>query len=91
MLVQAELRRAIDWLTVFGFFDAGRARVNTLPWSGTADNTRQISGAGGGARWVNGPWSLESTVGWRLQGGLAQSEPRDRLPRIFLVLNYRFD
>lgn len=90
-LLQLELRHATTaQLTLFGFADAGHARGQARPWDAGSAAQRSIAGAGLGLRWLQGPWRLESTLGWRTHGGAPQAESRDRDPRLFLVLTRSF-
>lgn len=89
-LTQLELRRALASATVFALADAGRARANAEPWDAASRKRRSLAGAGLGVRWLGGPWSLESTLAWRLRGGAPVSEPGDRDPRWFVLGSRRF-
>lgn len=90
-LTQLELRADAGGGSVFAFADAGQAWTNAKPWDGASSQRRTIAGAGVGARWLSGGWSLESTLGRRAHGGPPQSETRDRSLVLFASLTYRFE
>lgn len=91
-LAQTELRlAAAAGTTVFVWADAGRAELNAKPWDTASAARRSIAGAGPGVRWTHDRWTVDSTLGWRVRGGPAQAEARDRDPRFYLVGSYRFD
>lgn len=90
-LAQLELRvAASDAATLFVFSDAGRASGQARPWDAASAAQRAIAGSGVGVRWLAGAWRLESTLGWRTQGGAALAESRDRNPRLYAVATYAF-
>ena len=92
-LAQIELRYAIGAFSPYVFYDAGRITFNARPADLTVPpttNQRSLAGAGVGARYQQGPWSLDAALAWRTVGGRPQSDSRDRHPRLWLTAGYRF-
>lgn len=91
-MAQTELRAAVAaGMTAFVWVDGGKVRLNAEPWDAGSRASRGLAGAGVGARWTAGRWVAESTVGWRVRGGRPEAEERDRNPRLFASVGYRFD
>lgn len=89
-LSQTEIRYGIGETTIFGFADAGQAFLNANPWDSKSTTRRSLAGVGLGVRWLNGPWSVESTLGERVHGGAPQSDSHDYNPRLYVLASYRF-
>ncbi len=86
---QLELRYALGTVTPYAFFDSGEVTIRRSPF--TADvNRRTIAGAGAGARYADGPWSVDGFVAWRTEGGKPTSDTLDRHPRAWVTGGYRF-
>lgn len=87
-LSQIELRLPVEPFAPFLFHDAGRVRVNQVPWD-DATNTRALAGAGVGLRSQGHEWTAQAALAWRSQGGAAQSEPSRHGPRAWVSLSRR--
>lgn len=87
-LSQIELRLPVEPFAPFLFHDAGRVRVNQVPWD-DATNTRALAGAGVGLRSQGQEWTAQAALAWRSLGGAAQSEPSRRGPRAWVSLSRR--
>jgi len=90
-LAQLELRRNFGDFTLFALLDQGQVQTNASPWNADSGGGRDLAGAGLGARWLHGPWTVESTVSTRTDGGPPLSDTADRRPRVFVVVGRRFD
>ncbi len=85
LLGQLELRYAVDaHLSPYAFYDAG-----STP-NGDATDRRTISGAGVGVRYNRQGFSLDISSAWKISGGDARSDDRQRAPRIWMSASYRF-
>jgi len=92
-LAQIEVRYSLGAFSPYAFYDAGRVRINAKPESlavAPIPNQRAIEGAGLGVRYQQGPWNLDANLAWRTHGGLAQSDSRQRNPRMWITAGYRF-
>ena len=92
-LAQFEVRYSLGAFSPYAFYDAGRVRINAQPESlavAPNPNHRAIEGAGLGVRYQQGPWNLDASLAWRTHGGLAQSDSRQRNPRMWVTAGYRF-
>lgn len=87
-LSQIELRLPVEPFAPFLFHDAGRVRVNQVPWD-DATNTRALAGAGVGLRSQGQEWTAQTALAWRSLGGAAQSEPSRHGPRAWVSLSRR--
>ncbi len=89
-LVQAELRGQWEQFSPYLFLDAGAVQKFVRPWDPSASNNRNLAGAGIGIRTTYEDWSADASLAWRMEGGVPQSDPNDRVPRLWVSLNYRF-
>lgn len=83
-LGQVELRYAIDHLVPYLFYDVGQISKDA------EDNRRSIAGGGVGLRYSYANWSLNLTSAWKTAGGDAKSDDKQRDPRIWFTVAYRF-
>lgn len=90
VLAQLEARYAMGNLAPYAFYDSGSVHVNAKPVAGATDNKRSVSGAGIGVRYQAGPWSIDTVVAWRTDGGPAVSDTTNRNPRVWASAAYRF-
>lgn len=88
-LVQAELRGQWDEFNPYAFVDAGAVKAVNRPWDPAASNTRNLLGSGIGVRTTQGNWSVDASMAWRLNGGVPQSDPTDRRPRMWVSVSYK--
>lgn len=88
-LVQAELRGQWDEFSPYAFVDAGAVKAVNQPWDPSATNLRKLMGSGVGVRTSQGDWSVDASLAWRMQGGVPQSDPADRKPRMWVSLSYK--
>ena len=88
-LAQAELRGQWEQVNPYAFIDAGAVKAVNQPWDTSASNTRNLLGSGVGVRTVQGDWTLDASLAWRLNGGVPQSDPSDRRPRMWMSLAYK--
>ena len=92
-LAQIEVRYQMGAFAPYAFYDAGRVRLNAEPAGLTVPanpNQRAIAGAGLGVRYAQGGWNFDAAVAWRTEGGDAQSDARQRDPRVWITAGYRF-
>ncbi len=91
-LAQVELRYTAGAFTPYTFYDQGKVQVNAQPQlvaGAVADKRR--AGAGVGVRYLNGAWSLDLALAWRLGGPAPESvQGQDRAPRAWFSGTYRF-
>jgi hemolysin activation/secretion protein len=88
-LLQTEVRYNVGALTPYGFYDAGRVRINAEPWT-SGNNHRNLGGAGAGLRWKNKQLSADVSVAWRTRGGAPEADTHDPKPRVWAGLQSRF-
>lgn len=88
-LGQFELRYRMDAFEPYLFVDAGSVRINHSPWADGA-NSRSLSGAGLGMRWVSKDWSFEGSLGWRGSKAKPTSDPDAGAPQLWVNLGRRF-
>lgn len=88
-LGQVELRYAMGSISPYAFHDAGRIARSARPWDG-GDNSRSLGGAGLGVRAQPGQWTVDAALAWRTHGGNATSDTRQRNPRLWVTVAYRF-
>lgn len=88
-LMQAELRGQWDQVSPYAFVDAGAVKAVIHSWDPTASNTRNLLGSGLGVRTVQGNWTVDASLAWRLNGGAPQSDSSDRRPRMWMSLAYK--
>ena len=89
-LAQLEIRYAFDTVTPFLFYDFGQSHTNAQPWDGNSAAVRNLAGSGLGLRTGLNGWTIESTLAWRMNGGVATADNVDRNPRIFFMLGRKF-
>lgn len=89
-IAQMELRYNVDanW-TTFIFHDLAKSKSN-VPIPGVYTPFRELQAAGLGVRQESGSWDLDATLAWRMIGGETLVENRDRDPRIFVNVGYKF-
>ena len=87
--MQAELRGQWDEFSPYAFVDAGAVKAVNQPWDPSATNLRNLMGSGVGVRTVQGDWSVDASLAWRMHGGMPQSDPVDRKPRMWVSLSYK--
>jgi hemolysin activation/secretion protein len=86
-LAQFELRyNAGRGFAPYAFYDAGR----TPDGGEDPGEARELAGAGLGLRYRAGDFTLNVASAWKTQGGDAQSEGRQRDPRVWASMSYRF-
>ncbi|MEO1853799.1 ShlB/FhaC/HecB family hemolysin secretion/activation protein [Chromohalobacter sp.] len=86
-LAQFELRYdAGKGFSPYAFYDAGR----TPDGGEDLGESREIAGVGVGLRYQTDDFNLNVASAWKTQGGNAQSEGRQRDPRVWASLGYRF-
>ena len=86
-LAQFELRyNAGRGFAPYAFYDAGR----TPDGGEDPGEARELAGAGVGLRYRAGDFTLNVASAWKTQGGDAQSEGRQRDPRVWASMSYRF-
>lgn len=81
---QVELRYAIENLVPYLFYDAGKISRDA------EDDKRSIAGCGAGLRYSHANWSLDLVSAWKTAGGDAKSDDKQRDPRIWFTVSYRF-
>ncbi|MDR5886714.1 ShlB/FhaC/HecB family hemolysin secretion/activation protein [Vreelandella janggokensis] len=86
-LAQLELRYNLgDGLSPYLLLDGGHT-----PNGGIDDGEdRNIAGTGLGLRLSHGNWDADLASAWKLDGGDAQSDGRQKDPRVWFNLSYRF-
>lgn len=83
---QVEMRFAFDANFVpYAFFDMGSTARGD-----TDQKRRTLAGAGVGTRYNRDQFSLDASLAWKTQGGDAQSDDRQRDPRLWFAASYRF-
>lgn len=91
VLAQLELRYSAGVYAPYVFVDGGRIKTNAKPIDPTANNERNLSGAGVGVRYQRNAWSGDATLAWRNTGGAPQADTSsDPKPRVWVNLGYRF-
>ena len=86
-LAQLELRYSLgNGLSPYLLGDGGR----TLNGGIDECNDRSLSGAGFGLRYSQNKWSADFVSAWKLSGGDAQSDGRQKDPRFWFNVGYRF-
>ncbi|OBA00491.1 peptide ABC transporter permease [Halomonas sp. G11] len=86
-LAQFEVRYNAGWgFAPYAFYDAGR----TPDGGEDPGEARELAGAGVGLRYRAGDFTLNVASAWKTQGGDAQSEGRQRDPRVWASMSYRF-
>ncbi|WP_151670730.1 ShlB/FhaC/HecB family hemolysin secretion/activation protein [Nitrincola schmidtii] len=85
-LAQIEMRYAIDaHFSPYAFYDAG-----STPRGGVDSDRRNLAGAGIGLRYNRDAFSMDLSSAWKIEGGEADSDDKQRDPRIWFTMNYRF-
>lgn len=86
-LAQVELRYNLgNGLSPYLLFDGGQT-----PNGGIDDgDDRNISGTGLGLRINHGDWNADLVSAWKLDGGDAQSDGRQKDPRVWFNVSYQF-
>lgn len=86
VLGQLEMRYAVNMhLSPYVFYDAG-----STPRGGVDGDSRNIAGAGIGVRYTQDGFSMDFSSGWRVNGGDANSDDKQRKPRLWFSMNYGF-
>lgn len=89
-LGQLELRYPVGVFTPYAFYDIGRVKLNRSPWDETATNYRSVSGAGFGVRVQHKAWTADAVVAWKGHGGKAESDSKQRDPRFWVTVGFKF-
>lgn len=86
-LAQLELRYNLDGgLSPYLLVDGGR----TLNGGIDEGDDRSLSGGGFGLKYNSNDWSVDLVSAWKLSGGDAQSDERQKDPRFWFSVGYRF-
>ncbi|SEA35166.1 Hemolysin activation/secretion protein [Desulfuromusa kysingii] len=88
ILAQLELRYRIRTLTPYLFYDLGHVRIDKS--NAHPANHRRIEGAGLGLRGEYKNLYTHVAVAWRTKGGASLTDSKDRNPRLWATLGYRF-
>lgn len=88
ILAQVELRYRIKQLSPYLFYDLGHVRINKH--DDGSDNHRRIDGTGIGLRADYKKLSSDISVAWRTRGGEPLSDSKDRDPRLWATVGYKF-
>lgn len=91
-LTQLEVRYAVGDFSPYAFYDAGSVRLHAKVGDMTPaplSNRRSVAGAGLGARYTQGPWSVDASLAWRTQGGRPEADTTVRNPRGWVTVSYR--
>lgn len=89
-VAQAELRYLVGDFAPYLFYDASHARINQSAWDVPSDQTRDLSGAGIGVRYLHDLWSGNLNISWRVDGGLPTQDIGDTNYRIAFSLSRNF-
>ena len=90
---QFELRYKWRCFSPYIFYDIGGIKTNAEPEKITPavqDNTRSLSGSGLGVRYTDTHWNMDVNVAWRNHGGESTSDSKDRNPRVWASVGYKF-
>lgn len=88
-LAQMEVRYRWQSLTPYAFYDRGRSFQNVDEWD-DQENVRDLASAGVGLRLNYQAWSADLSAAWSTQGGEPQSDTKDKTPRVWGRVAYRF-
>lgn len=88
ILAQVELRYRVKQLSPYLFYDLGHVRINKH--DDGSDNHRRIDGTGIGLRADYKNLSSDIAVAWRTRGGEPLSDSKDRDPRLWVTVGYKF-
>lgn len=90
-LGRMELRRQIDasWQAM-AFADAGRLKIHARPWDSAAPNSKRLAGAGVGAQWSQGPWSVSLSGAWAVDRDGNSTSSTQAGPRFWAQSGWRF-
>ena len=89
-IAQAELRYVIGDFAPYLFYDASHSRINQSPWDAASEQSRNLSGAGIGVRYLHDLWSGNLNISWRADGGQPTQDVGDINYRIAFSLNRNF-
>lgn len=85
-LTQIELRYALNaQFSPYAFYDTG-----STPRGNTDATRRTLGGAGAGLRFNHDRFSADISVAWKTKGGDAISDSKQRDPRVWASVSYRF-
>lgn len=87
--MQLEARYQLGNITSYTFYDVGKIKVNHTTWAAD-NNKRALAGYGLGIRYKDQRWSADTNIALRSQGGKAQSDTKDRNPRIWATAAWNF-
>lgn len=87
--MQLEARYQLGKVTSYTFYDVGKIKVNHTTWA-AGNNQRALAGYGLGMRYKGQRWSADTHIALPSQGGKAQSDTKDRNPRIWATAAWRF-
>ena len=88
-LAQVEVRYRVGHAAPYGFYDAGRVKINERPWK-SGRNHRSIAGAGIGLRYSRLSFDVDASLAWRTRGGRPLSDTKNRKPRGWVTAAWHF-
>lgn len=89
-ITSVELRHSVaERIDAFGFYDAGRVRINQAPWGPAASNHRRLAGYGVGLSYAFHPFSVQVFAAWKAGTGEPESD-EDKSPRLWAQAVYQF-
>lgn len=89
-LLQLELRyRHSEAISPFVFYDVGSIDIEHNP-TVAGNNGRSLSGFGLGVRYQDGPLALELMAANRINGGAAQTDPKNDSVQFWFTVRYAF-
>lgn len=88
-LLQLEARWPDGSFEPYGFYDAGRVRINRASWQ-SGRNVRSLAGYGLGLRWHQGAWRADVALARRAGQGVSETEPQSGPDRVIVSLAHRF-
>ena len=88
VLMQLEVRYAINSFAPYVFFDAGTLNINHDTFT-VGDNRRSLAGAGLGLRFNKNGWSIDASAAWRTAGIFSDVNQADT-PTIWGTAKYKY-
>jgi hemolysin activation/secretion protein len=89
-LGQLEIRYSVGSFTPFVFYDHGQSDLRAKSYDAGSDLSRRVSGGGVGLRYSYLGWTADASVAWRNAGGEPISDNKDKDPRFWVNVGYRF-
>jgi hemolysin activation/secretion protein len=89
-IAQLELRYLMGDFAPYLLYDASHARINRSPWDAASDQSRNLSGAGFGVRYVHDLWSGNFSLAWRADGGVPTQDAGAGNYRVAFSLSRNF-